>query len=144
MKYEAASLKPNDVASNIQDTIASVEPYEYMLSMDEFGKQGLLEGTSKDIYRAVAFIFNQKAGLLEHNMPSWFIDDNVGMMGTSNTVDGFMSELTNILQNAGLSLLTGVTATDEGDGNYLMTFTFSNGDRYTVDPLLSAALKNAV
>ena len=144
MKYEAASLKPNDVASNIQDMTPAVEPQEYMLTMDEFGKQGLLVGTSKDIYRAVAFIFNQKAGLLEHNLQSWFIDDNVGMMGTSNTVDGFMSELTNILQNAGLSTLTGVSATDEGAGNYLMTFMFSNGDKYVVDPLLSAALNNAV
>ena len=34
MKYEAASLKPNDVASNIQDMTPVVEPQEYMLTMD--------------------------------------------------------------------------------------------------------------
>ena len=144
MIYRAASIKANEVASNeVVESVVS-EPSEYMLSMDEFGKQGLLKGTNKDVYRAVAFIFNQKAGLLEHNIPAWFLDDKVGMMGGTSTVNGFMSELTTILQNAGLSTLDNVSAIDEGDGNYLMTFTFNNGERYVVDPLLSAALKKAL
>ncbi len=144
MIYRAASIKANEVASNeVVESVVS-EPSEYMLSMDEFGKQGLLKGTNKDVYRAVAFIFNQKAGLLEHNIPSWFLDDKSGMMGGTSTVNGFMSELTTILQNAGLTTLDNVSAIDEGDGNYLMTFTFNNGERYIVDPLLSAALKKAL
>ena len=144
MIYRAASIKANEVASNeVVESVVS-EPSEYMLSMDEFGKQGLLKGTNKDVYRAVAFIFNQKAGLLEHNIPAWFLDDKVGMMGGTSTVNGFMSELTTILQNAGLTTLDNVSAIDEGDGNYLMTFTFNNGERYVVDPLLSAALKKAL
>ena len=144
MIYRAASIKANEVASNeVVESVVS-EPSEYMLSMDEFGKQGLLKGTNKDVYRAVAFIFNQKAGLLEHNIPAWFLDDKAGMMGGTSTVNGFMSELTTILQNAGLSTLDNVSAIDEGDGNYLMTFTFNNGERYIVDPLLSAALKKAL
>lgn len=144
MIYRAASIKANEVASNeVVESVVS-EPYEYMLSMDEFGKQGLLKGTNKDVYRAVAFIFNQKAGLLEHNIPAWFLDAKVGMMGGTSTVNGFMSELTTILQNAGLTTLDNVSAIDEGDGNYLMTFTFNNGERYVVDPLLSAALKKAL
>lgn len=144
MIYRAASIKANEVASNeVVESVVS-EPSEYMLSMDEFGKQGLLKGTNKDVYRAVAFIFNQKAGLLEHNIPAWFLDDKSGMMGGTSTVNGFMSELTTILQNAGLTTLDNVSAIDEGDGNYLMTFTFNNGERYVVDPLLSAALKKAL
>ncbi len=144
MIYRAASIKANEVASNeVVESVVS-EPSEYMLSMDEFGKQGLLKGTNKDVYRAVAFIFNQKAGLLEYNIPAWFLDDKSGMMGGTSTVNGFMSELTTILQNAGLTTLDNVSAIDEGDGNYLMTFTFNNGERYIVDPLLSAALKKAL
>ena len=144
MIYRAASIKANEVASNeVVESVVS-EPSEYMLSMDEFGKQGLLKGTNKAVYRAVAFIFNQKAGLLEHNIRAWFLDDKVGMMGGTSTVNGFMSELTTILQNAGLTTLDNVSAIDEGDGNYLMTFTFNNGERYVVDPLLSAALKKAL
>lgn len=144
MTYEAASITANDVSSNTVQTITEEEVYEYVLGVDEFGVQGKLTGTNKDMYRAIAYIFNQKSGVLEHNLTPWYIDDKVGMKDVNSVVSGHMIELTNILQNAGLDSLSSIVATDEGDGQYLMTFNFTNGDKYVVDPLLSAALKNAI
>ncbi len=135
----------SDDASTTSDITESVEAEaaDHMLSVDEFGKIIKLTGANKDIYEAVAFLFQPTSGLLELGLNSWLLESKLGIRDDNSVVSGEMGDLLTALQNGGLDTITNVEAVRDSseDGTWVMKFTVIGGDSFIIDPFVAASLR---
>ena len=135
---EESTSTTSDINTSTSDVV-----YEYPLNVNEYGEQLKLNGSNKDMYLAVAYLFQPTSGLSEFNLESWLLEDKIGMLDNSVELNAEMQALTRVLQEGGLSTITSVSAVRDTDesGTYLLSFVTTSGDTFYIDPFVAAALR---
>lgn len=144
MKLVSVNTTVDDASttSDITESTAT-EAADHMFSVDEFGEIIKLTGANKDIYEAVAFLFQPSSGLLELGLTSWLLEAKLGIRDDNSVVSGEMGDLLTALQNGGLDTITNVEAVRDSseEGTWVMKFTVVGGDSFIIDPFVVAALR---
>ena len=110
---------------------------EHLFSKNDYGENGFVKDLNADMYRCIAYLYNNTSGMLDHELESWNILDKTGMIHDSNVLNRELAQLTQTLMDAGIESLMSIDAEPsvEDPDHMVLKFNFTTGS-FVLDSVL--------
>lgn len=110
---------------------------EHLFSKNDYGENGFVKDLNADMYRCIAYLYNNTSGMLDHELESWNILDKTGMIHDSNVLNRELAQLTQALMDAGVESLMSIDAEPsvEDPEHMVLKFNFTTGS-FVLDSVL--------
>ena len=110
---------------------------EHLFSKNDYGENGFVKDLNADMYRCIAYLYNNTSGMLDHELESWNILDKTGMIHDSNVLNRELAQLTQALMDAGVESLMSIEAEPsvEDPEHMVLKFNFTTGS-FVLDSVL--------
>lgn len=110
---------------------------EHLFSKNDYGENGFVKDLNADMYRCIAYLYNNTSGMLDHELESWNILDKTGMIHDSNVLNRELAQLTQVLMDAGVESLMSIDAEPsvEDPEHMVLKFNFTTGS-FVLDSVL--------
>lgn len=110
---------------------------EHLFSKNDYGENGFVKDLNADMYRCIAYLYNNTSGMLDHELESWNILDKTGMIHDSNVLNRELAQLTQSLMDAGVESLMSIDAEPsvEDPEHMVLKFNFATGS-FVLDSVL--------
>ena len=110
---------------------------EHLFSKNDYGENGFVKDLNADMYRCIAYLYNNTSGMLDHELESWNILDKTGMIHDTNVLNRELAQLTQVLMDAGVESLMSIDAEPsvEDPEHMVLKFNFTTGS-FVLDSVL--------
>ena len=110
---------------------------EHLFSKNDYGENGFVKDLNADMYRCIAYLYNNTSGMLDHELESWNILDKTGMIHDANVLNRELAQLTQVLMDAGVESLMSIDAEPsvEDPEHMVLKFNFTTGS-FVLDSVL--------
>ena len=101
MEKTKVSTTANDITFEAESSTQKSK-IEHLFSKNDYGENGFVKDLNADMYRCIAYLYNNTSGMLDHELESWNILDKTGMIHDSNVLNRELAQLTQVLMDAGV------------------------------------------
>lgn len=136
MEKTKVSTTANDITFEAESSTQK-SAIEHLFSKNDYGENGFVKDLNADMYRCIAYLYNNTSGMLDHELESWNILDKTGMIHDSNVLNRELAQLTQVLMDAGVESLMSIDAEPsvEDPEHMVLKFNFTTGS-FVLDSVL--------
>lgn len=136
MEKTKISTTTNDITFEVENSVQKSK-VEHLFSKNDYGESGFVKDLNADMYRCIAYLYNNTSGMLDHELESWNILDKTGMIHDNTVLNRELANLTRILIDAGIDSLMSIDAEPsvENPEHMVLKFNFTAGS-FVLDSVL--------
>ena len=136
MEKTKVSTTANDITFEVESRTQK-STIEHLFSKNDYGENGFVKDLNADMYRCIAYLYNNTSGMLDHELESWNILDKTGMIHDNTVLNRELANLTRILIDAGIDSLMSIDAEPsvEDPEHMVLKFNFASGS-FVLDSVL--------
>lgn len=135
MEKTKVSTTANDITFEAESSTQK-SAIEHLFSKNDYGENGFVKDLNADMYRCIAYLYNNTSGMLDHELESWNILDKTGMIHDTTVLNRELAQLTQTLMDAGVDSLMSIEAEPsvEDPEHMVLKFNFAAGS-FVLDSL---------
>lgn len=136
MEKTKVSTTANDITFEAESSTQK-SAIEHLFSKNDYGENGFVKDLNADMYRCIAYLYNNTSGMLDHELESWNILDKTGMIHDTTVLNRELAQLTQTLMDAGVDSLMSIEAEPsvEDPEHMVLKFNFTTGS-FVLDSVL--------
>lgn len=136
MEKTKVSTTANDITFEAESSTQK-SAIEHLFSKNDYGENGFVKDINADMYRCIAYLYNNTSGMLDHELESWNILDKTGMIHDTTVLNRELAQLTQTLMDAGVDSLMSIDAEPsvEDPEHMVLKFNFATGS-FVLDSVL--------
>lgn len=136
MEKTKVSTTANDITFEAESSTQK-SAIEHLFSKNDYGENGFVKDLNADMYRCIAYLYNNTSGMLDHELESWNILDKTGMIHDTTVLNRELAQLTQTLMDAGVDSLMSIEAEPsvEDPEHMVLKFNFATGS-FVLDSVL--------
>ena len=136
MEKTKVSTTANDITFEAESSTQK-SAIEHLFSKNDYGENGFVKDLNADMYRCIAYLYNNTSGMLDHELESWNILDKTGMIHDTTVLNRELAQLTQALMDAGVESLMSIDAEPsvEDPEHMVLKFNFTTGS-FVLDSVL--------
>ena len=136
MEKTKVSTTANDITFEVESRTHK-STIEHLFSKNDYGENGFVKDLNADMYRCIAYLYNNTSGMLDHELESWNILDKTGMIHDTTVLHRELAQLTQTLMDAGVDSLMSIEAEPsvEDPEHMVLKFNFTTGS-FVLDSVL--------